>query len=167
MVRVPLIIKPPRSADFVPGSRRGDQAALVDLLPTILAQLALPPLPGARGRDLLAPGAAKQPTAVFLETHRPEAERDLYGLRTDTHKLIHDPAADSWELYDLRTDPHELNDLAASDTVSDAAADSEALQRHRELLLSLMAALNLGDTAALADIEIDARTAEMLRSLGY
>jgi hypothetical protein len=159
MVRVPLIIKPPRGYSFRPGSRRRDQAALTDILPTVLAQLSITPLPGARGRDLLAPRAERQEMTVFLETHRPEAERDLYGLRTITHKVVYEPATGIWELYDLRRDPDELRDLAPR--------HPELLDRYRTLLLSKMASLNVATSGGPAGQEIDARSEEMLRSLGY
>src|SRR6185436_14273707 len=39
--------------------------------------------------------------------------RAHYGIRTDTHKLIHYWKADQWELYDLTRDPQEMRNLAS------------------------------------------------------
>jgi hypothetical protein len=159
MMRIPLIVKPPRNSGYDAGVRRTDQAAIVDVMPTILARLGLPPLPGARGRDLLAKGADDAATAVFLETHKPEAERDLYGLRVDGYKIIHEPETGSWEYYDLAADPGETSDLA-----DQGGPDFE---RHRDLLLAMLARLDTGAGRIATEAEIDEHTAEMLRSLGY
>ena len=40
--------------------------------------------------------------------------RGHYGIRTDTHKLIHYWKADQWELFDLVNDPDELKNLYGS-----------------------------------------------------
>ena len=159
MMKVPLIIKPPQNWNFKAGSRRQDQAALVDILPTVLAHLGIPALPGARGRDLLAPDANLAETVVFMETHRPQARRDLYGLRTDGAKIIYEPATEIWEFYDLQVDPKELDNKAVQ--------QSEEFVRHRQLLLGLMAGLDLTAGSEAAEVEIDERTKESLRSLGY
>jgi len=159
MMRVPLIIKPRRGSGFAAGERRMDQAALVDVLPTILARLGLPPLPGARGRDLLADGAAAAPTAIFMETHKPEAARDLYGLRTDGYKIIHEPDTGAWEFYDLAADPGERENLADR--------GGPGFEEHRDLLLGMLAQLDQGAGRVATEAEVDERTAEMLRSLGY
>ena len=159
MVRVPLIIKPPRSNRFETGVRRRDPAALVDVLPTILARLGLPPLAGARGRDLLADGAEKQSPAVFMETHRPEADRNLYGLRTSTAKLVYEPDTATWEYYDLATDPSERTNLADR--------GSDGFEEHRQMLLDMLTDFGLDQASDTEAPEIDPHTVEMLRALGY
>ncbi len=159
LTHVPLIIKPPRGTGGRPGTRRDDVAALVDVLPTVLAAAGLPPLPGARGRDLLADGAADVEAVAFAETHRPEARHNYFGLRTAHARVIHDPDAGTWAYYDLDADPGELRDAAADDTA--------AFRRDRALLEAILASLHLGDAKGAGDVAVDARTAEMLRSLGY
>lgn len=157
MVRVPLIIKP--AGYRGKAQRRTDQAALVDLLPTVLGQMKMPALPTARGRDLLAKGAAKEPTLVFMETHRPESDKNLFGLRTSEGKVIFNPDDDSWEYFDLRKDPGEQDNLAAD--------GQPEFEEHRKLLLGLLSRLQLVGRTAEGEVEIDPHTAEMLRSLGY
>ena len=54
--------------------------------------------------------------------------RQHYGVRTDTHKLVHYWRKDAWELFDLRNDPNEQRNLADDPS-------------HAELLRSLKAEL--------------------------
>ena len=159
MNRVPLVVKPPQGSGFEPGSRRQDAAALVDVLPTVLACLGIPELPGARGRDLLAKDAANVPALVFLETHPPEAKHLLFGLTDGRFKIIHAPRGDGWELYDLAADPGEVDSLYRE--------GEELSEAWRKLLTERLAALgdDLRDPADQSPI--DARTREMLKSLGY
>ncbi len=51
-----------------------------------------------------------------------------YGVRTETHKLVHFWEADQWELYDLANDPHELHNL-----YGDPAHEKVTAQLKREL----------------------------------
>ena len=34
-----------------------------------------------------------------------------FGVRSETHKLIHFPQSDEWNLFDLQQDPHEMNSV--------------------------------------------------------
>lgn len=163
MMRVPLIIKPPRGAGMPVGARQRDQAALVDVLPTVLGQLGLPAPAGCRGRDLLAAGAAESAADaapdIFLETHRPEAERDYYGLRGQRYKIILDPEARTWELYDLFADPGEERNLySGGDSLSGA---------WRERLLVEIASVRQAAPDEDLAVALDDETEEMLQSLGY
>ncbi|MFH1843636.1 MAG: sulfatase/phosphatase domain-containing protein, partial [bacterium] len=159
MVRVPLIIKPPRSLGMAVGTRRNDPAALVDILPTILARLDLPVPTGVRGRDLLSPGAANVEPAIFLETHTPESTQNLYGLRGERYKIIWAPDEDRWEFYDLTQDPEESSNLYS--------ATGELATRWRDRLQEQIAGLNQSPEPESDDIPLDAKTQEMLKSLGY
>ncbi|MFH1843378.1 MAG: sulfatase [bacterium] len=159
MVRIPLIIKPPRSFGLEAGMRRSDPAALVDILPTILAQLDLPIPADTRGRDLLAPGAVQVHPVIFLETHTPEAERTLYGLRGERYKIIWCPDQESWEFYDLVADPGEKSNLySLSDSL--AVVWRDRLREH-------IAWLEQVSAMELEEVPLDAKTIETLESLGY
>jgi arylsulfatase len=64
LVRVPLVIRTPRAG----GSRRRDTASLLDVLPTAAAWFKVPLPEGARGRDLLAPGADAASSTLLMST---------------------------------------------------------------------------------------------------
>lgn len=158
MVRVPLIIKPPRSAARS-GTRRSDPAGLVDVVPTVLSLLGVEPRPLMRGRDLLAAGARDLEPAIFMETHRPEAEKTLFGLRSRHHAVILDPAENRWELYDLRQDPdQQINLFDAADPEHARWAD-RLRDRWRREARPLAGGRNAPGP--------EESTREMLRSLGY
>ena len=160
LLRVPLIIKPPRAAGLRAGERRRDLASLVDVLPTVLAQLGRPPLADARGRDLLAPDAARgRDDVVFAETHRPQALRTLYALRGPRYKIVLEPEHAAWEFYDLKRDPGEQRNRYAP--------DNARAQAWRQSLETQLADLGLVNPPKAPDTPVDARTRRALRALGY
>lgn len=59
--------------------------------------------------------------------------RAHYGVRTDTHKLIHYPGAEQWECFDLVADPDELHNIyedpGAKTIVANLKAELARLQR--------------------------------------
>lgn len=160
LLRVPLIIKPPRSAGLPAGRARRDLASLVDVLPTVLAQLGRPPLAGARGRDLLAPDAARgRDDVVFAETHRPQSQRTLYALRGTRYKIVLEPEHAAWEFYDLKRDPAEQRNRYAP--------DNARAQAWRQRLATQLADLGLVNAPDAPDAPVDARARRALRALGY
>ena len=159
LVRVALIVKPPRGDGARRGQRRGDLAGLVDVTATILARLELPLPPGAGGRDLLAPDADDDEHRYFLETHPPEAQRTRYGLRDRRCKLVWTVEDDAWEFYDLATDPGERQNLYGD------RADTVAAWR--VALAARLQSLAVDQRPDPDDVHVDERTREMLKSLGY
>ena len=158
MVRVPLIVKPPRSMGATIGQRRDDLSGLVDVLPTVLGVLGVEPRPEMRGRNLLDPETASDPT-ILMETHRPQAQKTLFGLRGQSHSIIFDATSDAWEFYDLAQDPNQL--VNRFDPQDPFIAEWASRLRRR---LSKEARLL---PSAEVTIEIDEETREMLRGLGY
>ena len=158
LLRVPLIIKPPRSMLDRGGQRRTDLASLVDIMPTILAMLDVSPPPHSHGRDLLARKAEKIDAWLFCETHAPQAFHTLYGLRDASHKIISTPDADRYEVYDLVQDPQENHDLIFEN-------DSLARDWQRRLA-EFRAGLDLRN-AAEAEVAVDEETQRQLKALGY
>lgn len=81
LVRVPLAIRIPGR----PPARRDDPASLVDLLPTLLGALGMPPAASA-GRDLFA-GPSGKPGPIYLAALG-GSPRPRYGLVLDGYKYI-------------------------------------------------------------------------------
>ncbi len=185
---VPLVLHlPGRDA----GLRVREPVALVDVLPTVLDLLALPPLAGGDGRSLAALTRDRDPAraalaaalarrAIFAEAWGatrvradgsldPEWHPPAYALRTPALKLIATSsagAAGRLEAYDLRRDPAERHDVAAAEP-DRIAAGVAALERYRRRAAALADAAAAGRRAAPRTAPPDAATAEKLKALGY
>jgi len=143
--RVPLIIAGPG----VEPSIVDEPVSLVDVLPTTLAGLGLPPLPSLDGR--VAPGDPAQP--VLLESwqaHQRFGISPHLAIIDGPLKLIDTPRP---ELYDVVSDPGETTNLA------DARPDEVARLR------------GLREAAALPEpsnrTELPAAVQQQLAALGY
>nr|PZN21754.1 MAG: hypothetical protein DIU78_16875 [Pseudomonadota bacterium] len=105
-VRVPLIFSAPGT---VPPRRVTEVVQSIDVLPTVLAALAIPRPPRVRGRDLsalIAGGAPSGPGLAHAETD----EQVL--LARGTLRLICARRAGACRLYDLARDPGQTRDAA-------------------------------------------------------
>ncbi len=159
-MRVPFFIRAP---GLVPEGRRvPDLVELIDVAPTILDLLGLPPLADASGRSLrpLLHGEAETDgRLVFAETFMPRIEfgwSELRMVRDKRFKYIQAPRP---ELYDLREDPAEavnLYSLEPERTAEMAAA-----------LQNWVAATTNAEVAAEARRTIRPEEEAKLRSLGY
>ncbi len=112
-----------------PTDRGGRHRHRIDVVPIVLNVLGVEPRPLMRGRDLLAAGADDLEPAIFMETHRSQAEKTLFGLRSARRAVILDVAEKRWELYDLGQDPGQLVNLFD-------AASSGGRVSHRTLPVS-------------------------------
>ena len=126
-LRVPLVIVPP---DPEPGLAREvtAQVRLVDVAPTLLDWLGLPPLARSDGVSVLPfarmqSDAAPGPALSFFRPGRLDALPPATSVRTDAFKWVaSEPGwdgADQWapaseQLFDLAADPQELADVAAA-----------------------------------------------------
>ncbi|HKX46390.1 MAG TPA: sulfatase-like hydrolase/transferase, partial [Planctomycetota bacterium] len=118
LLHVPLLVRlpPGHPAERRLRARTRDLVRHVDVVPTLLELLGLPPLPGQTGVSLLHDSER----VLVAETHRPEATRDRICLRDGRYKLVHVPpdaatgAPEAFEMYDLREDPGELRDVYAT-----------------------------------------------------
>ncbi len=155
-MRVPLLF-------WGPGRVRAGRVAslvrLVDVAPTLLDLLGLPPLPGAQGvslRPLFEDPRADLALTGYGESFAPLA---LFGcdplrfVRSGSWKYIHKLEP---ELFDLAQDPGELSNLAA--------AEPERVSRLRERLEELVAG---SERSAEAEATPDSETLARLRALGY
>lgn len=105
-VRVPLLIAAP---GLTRGTRRVPQlASAVDVAPTILDLLGLPPAARHEGRSLLDP--APRLVSFFTDQGVPQA-----AVREGRWKFIDDRESGRAQLFDLSADPGERRNLAAAD----------------------------------------------------
>jgi arylsulfatase A-like enzyme len=129
VARVPLVFAGPG----IPAFRHEVAVAEgVDVAPTILALLGVPPLAGADGRSLagrVALGAAAPPPAgpdllAYVEAlPDPRTDYDLRAIVRWPYKLVRDLASGNAEVYDLAADPNEKDDLFGDDHVRDEDLD--------------------------------------------
>ena len=158
---VPLIIWCPGAA---PRAHVVADAAvgLVDITPTVLDVLGLPPLAGIDGESLRA-AARKPECAVYMETMATYLENGwapLHGLRTVKDKFILAPKP---EYYDLQRDPKELNNLFGTTAPRARTAISEMMADLGKRLEGTPSA----EAIAAAAMELDAESRRRLQALGY
>jgi len=108
VMKVPLLLRAP---GLSPGPD-GRPAELIDIPPTILDLLKLPPHPGYQGISLVAETALST-RSRFMVAQSPLATQ--YGVERGGWKLIEDAETRLVRLFDLRSDPGEKNDRALSE----------------------------------------------------
>ncbi|PYQ25870.1 MAG: hypothetical protein DMF81_01145 [Acidobacteria bacterium] len=133
-----------------------DEVGHVDLVPTVLDALDLPPAPGLPGRSLLplATGRSSGAAATYFEALSGQTTRGwapLHGVALGGWKYVDLPLP---ELYDLGADPREERNLAAS-----RPAELERLRAS----LSTFRRQDRGPTRSGEDPDVR----ERLRALGY
>jgi arylsulfatase A-like enzyme len=153
--RVPLIVAGPG----VPRGKVVDQrVGLVDVAPTVLDLLDLPPLPDTDGRSVVSVlhGKKVDPRGYELESFFPSYAygwSPIRGLVREGYKYIDAPRG---ELYRLPTDPGETKNLIADET------------RRSSALAEELGALVEDDTATVpaVDPELEEQK-QRLEALGY
>ncbi len=159
VIRVPLLIRGPG----VPRGRVVEQPVqLVDVVPTLLALLGLPPAPDLDGRDLSrlwSAGGGPAPEAVVAEAAPWKlwtgSRAHFVSVTLGDHKLIHELESGESRLFDLARDPGERHDLAA-----------EQPERVAELLAEVEA-YRARERAAAGERPLSEEQIEQLRALGY
>lgn len=114
--RMPFLARWP--AGIKAGSVVDALAINCDFAPTFL-ELAGAEIPAdMQGRSLVPCFSGTPPNpwrdAIYYRYYHDPGHHDTrahYGIRTDTHKLIHYWKQDQWELYDLLQDPDEMRNL--------------------------------------------------------
>jgi lipoteichoic acid synthase len=111
-VRVPLVIGLPPEPIKVPagGVRVGRLASVVDITPTVLDLLGLPPAALHHGTSLLEP---RDRMALFYTDYT----LGWLGLRDGCWKLMHEVESRRSRLFDVCADPAETRDLSANEPV--------------------------------------------------
>ena len=136
LVRYPGVVQPETTNDAL--------VSMLDWAPTFL-ELAGAPIPedlqGASMCSLLRGENPAWRDAIYYHYYGEYNVPENYGVRTQTHKLIHYPALEEgapWELFDLTRDPQELKNLAGD------PAHAALLKALKRLLQEKRA--TLGDT---------------------
>jgi len=174
VIRVPLIVKPPRPLDS--GRALDGLVRNVDIMPTIFDVCGAPPNRAIDGISLRPlydqAGQAVFPDGAYSEIYYQEGgfrEHFLMSFRDERYKLIYDMLQGTSRLYDLRTDPGEHRDLLAAGP--EGRTDPAAEQLEKELRADFLAHLGLQDLGELAGKKLtrrmDQETREQLRALGY
>src|SRR5262249_39162736 len=152
-LHVPIILFQP---GLFPPRVVPDLVRHVDLLPTVLDALGLPPPQGLPGRSLLPLATGHDDPAVqsYFEALSASTNRGwapLHGLIKDRYKFVELPLP---ELYDLAADPKETNNLVA---------------RAPEVLEDIKGQLGraLAEDRGVVKTEETAETRARLRALGY
>jgi len=170
VTEVPFIVSPPFRLD--PGIVVETPSANVDIWPTLLDLLGLPPLEDPDGRSLLpeilavADGAgdrdAEASRFAYLDLTWGQTKREphpLVSVSSGRYRFFHQPTQpESSELYDHEADPREQHDIAAEQPEVAARLREEA-EAHLE-----------SDPAPWGEasvVELDDMMLNQLRALGY
>jgi len=164
-LHVPLVF-------FVPGwaPRTIDgPVELIDVLPTVLDLLGLPPHPGAMGRSLvpaMLAGRGDQGGSAYAEPNEKERLPHPMPWRTvitSQHQLLLDPGSQETRLFDIRADPGATVDLARREAGTTARLLATLREREREVALKIPPPG--GPPTSIPTV--DGATRDQLRALGY
>lgn len=115
-IRIPCLARWPAVAK--PGHRENAMVLNVDFAPTLLAAAGEPVPASMQGRSALPLLRGERPadwrTRFYYRYYHDPGHHNTarhFGIRTETHKLIHFWKKDQWELFDLTADPAELHNL--------------------------------------------------------
>ena len=160
-LRVPLVVRFP--GHLPPGTRVTEPARLLDVMPTILDLLGVPPPAGLQGRSLVPAmrGAASADHAPLVSNYSStRSNRTYLALRRDALSYILDGASE--QLFDLARDPGEQENVAAREPAAVAAMRTE-LARWRAACLPLEARFGARSDGVVPS----EATVRQLRALGY
>ncbi len=107
VMKVPLLLRAPG----LEAGTDGLPAQQVDVAPSILSLLGLPPHEAFQGTSLVEPRSPGRSLYVVVQT--PLAYQ--HAIVRSGYKLIYDERRDRYQLYDQARDPAEENDLAAAE----------------------------------------------------
>jgi arylsulfatase A-like enzyme/Tfp pilus assembly protein PilF len=152
---VPFVVRTP----WGDRGRSKAQVSTVDVMPTLLDLVGLPPEPGTDGRSLarlVLDPAAEAGGRAYSETYFPRFHygwQHLRSLRDGTWKYIEAPTP---ELYNVREDPGETRNVYKAYS-----------RRAEDLRLALEAMAGDGRQAAPDKETLDPETLQRLAALGY
>lgn len=161
-LHVPLIFKLPE-ASSAHARTVETPASLVDILPTILAELKIPTPSDVQGHSLLpafrnAKAGDIAASDIYGETFLPRIHfnwSELRGIEIGKYHFIDGPKP---EIYDLTADPGELHNLYA---------DKKAVATEYQSKLAQVVTRYSSDEQSAQKTGLDPELAERLKSLGY
>ncbi len=153
---IPLIMALPQGRDA--GRRVPEQVRAIDLMPTVLDVVGLPPPPAGEvdGLSLLPLLTAGEAVDREAWSYAPSSNRGLSLRRSGRVKYIFnntawDPLRGREELYDLSSDPAELEDLATT-AAHLPAIRSRALERLERLATGIEVRVRNGEDSPLSAV---------------
>ncbi len=155
-LRIPMLMAGPG----IRAVKVAQQARTIDVLPTILDLMGGKPPTACQGTTLTPAFAGKDVPTTFSyeETLYPKINMgwaELRGVRTTRWKYVRAPKP---ELYDLLNDPGEKSNVI----------DSHRTEfRELESQLEALTAAGAGGDEKVSASQVDARTVDQLKSLGY
>ena len=165
VLRVPLIFSSPT---LIPsGLSIPTQVRSVDIVPSILEFLGIPPLAKHQGESLLpllklAPTPARPAISQIGEQNCAEGKTELVALTTGNYKLIWNKKNDAKELYHLQKDPGEEKNIAYEEKEK-----TQELQSELENLLQSPDEMPFHYKPTPEKASLDEDLLKRLRGLGY
>ena len=165
VLHVPLIFSSP--ALIPSGLSIPTQVRSIDIVPTILELLGIPPLAKHQGESLLpllnlAPTPARPAISQIGEENCAEGKAGLVALTTGDYKLIWNKKNDAKELYHLQIDPGEKNNMVYREKEK-----TQELQSQLENLLQSPDETSFHYQSAPKKISLDEDLIKRLKGLGY
>lgn len=158
-LRVPLVVKPPRSATRE--ARSSDvQVSNLDTLPTLLAMAGVAAPANLSGSDLLAGPPGGAPLLVSNPSTYPQR---FVALRSPRHKYVRELETGAEQLFRLRDDPSEEHDVSLLEPERVAALRSAWRQRTQ----AIRAGQVPGAAPSAAPLSPDPEQRRQLEHLGY
>jgi arylsulfatase A-like enzyme len=116
-LRMPFVARWP-AGGIKAGSTQAAMAINADFAPTFLQAAGLDVPADMQGRSLVPLLRGERPdgwrTSMYYRYYHDPGDHHTaahYGVRTETHKLIHFWKLGQWEMYDLTKDPDEMHNL--------------------------------------------------------
>lgn len=168
VLRVPLIISAPLLLPA--GVVIPSQVRSIDIVPTILDLLGIPPHAACQGESLLplltTPSAPHRPALSQCGGNNKTGAEEVVSLSEGDYKLIWKRNEDRCELYHLPSDPGEHHDLACDDEAKTAQIKA-ALEQHLHKPPDQDTTPSRRKPKSSRTLELDSDIVARLRGLGY